>query len=88
MVISRLEYAAPESLRSPKSGRLSEIDSKADMWSLGMILHKLLFLHLPYNYASDNVEPDSKRDGREIANRLEEEVRSYSGYDTILGLLR
>lgn len=43
-----LEYSAPESLPSPITGILKETDSKADMWSLGMILHKLLFFKLPY----------------------------------------
>lgn len=45
-----LEYAAPESLPSPQTGLLQQIDSKADMWSLGMILHKLLFFKLPYRF--------------------------------------
>ena len=45
---SRLEYSAPESLPSPLTGILKETDSKADMWSLGMILHKLLFFKLPF----------------------------------------
>lgn len=38
-----LEYTSLESLPSPHTGLLHQIDSKADMWSLGMILHKLLF---------------------------------------------
>ena len=44
----RLEYTSPESLPSPHMGLLQQIDSKSDMWSLGMILHKLLFFKLPY----------------------------------------
>ncbi|KAF8954903.1 hypothetical protein BDZ97DRAFT_2064311 [Flammula alnicola] len=47
-----LEYTAPESLPSPHTGLLQQIDSKADMWSLGMILHKLLFFKLPYRFKS------------------------------------
>jgi serine/threonine protein kinase len=47
-----LEYASPESLPSPQTGILAQMDSKSDIWSLGMILHKLLFFHLPYTYAS------------------------------------
>ncbi|KAJ3926733.1 MAG: kinase-like domain-containing protein [Lentinula lateritia] len=50
-----LEYTAPESLPSPDTGRLQGIDSKADMWSLGMILHRMLFFKLPWRYASDGV---------------------------------
>lgn len=78
--ITRLEYAAPESLPSP-TGKLSQVDSKSDMWSLGMILHKLLFFRLPYAYASDSPRTeDSRRDGRELADLLEREVVSYAGY--------
>ncbi|KAJ3916576.1 kinase-like protein [Lentinula edodes] len=54
-----LEYTAPESLPSPDTGRLQGIDSKADMWSLGMILHRMLFFKLPWRYASDGVGKDS-----------------------------
>ena len=76
-----LEYASPESLPTP-SGVLVQVDSKADMWSLGMILHKLLFFRLPYRHASDNVDKskDSRRDERETAELLEKEVSAYPGY--------
>lgn len=47
-LLTSLEYIAPESLPSPQTGLLQQVDSKADMWSLGMILHKLLFFKLPY----------------------------------------
>lgn len=77
----RLEYTSPESLPSP-AGVLQQIDSKSDMWSLGMILHKLLFFRLPYRHASDNVEQSSRRDGKETADQLEREVRTYPGYVT------
>lgn len=53
-----LEYTAPESLPSPHTGTLREIDSKADMWSLGMILHRMLFFKLPWRYTSDGVGED------------------------------
>ena len=57
------------------------------MWSLGMILHKLLFFRLPYRYASDGDRNpdigDSERDGVESsipeAERLEKEVLRYAG---------
>ncbi len=77
-----LEYTSPESLPSP-AGVLQQIDSKSDMWSLGMILHKLLFFRLPYRHASDNVDQSSRRDGKETADQLEREVRTYPGCVTI-----
>ncbi|KIP06309.1 hypothetical protein PHLGIDRAFT_107158 [Phlebiopsis gigantea 11061_1 CR5-6] len=75
-----LEYASPESLPNP-SGILSQIDSKADMWSLGMILHKLLFFQLPYKHASDSTEKvDSKVDGKATMELLQKEVHDYPGF--------
>ncbi|KAG8903254.1 putative serine/threonine-protein kinase iks1 [Tulasnella sp. 417] len=56
-----LEYAAPETLDAQRS-----VDSKADMWSLGMILHKLLFFRLPYVH--DDIPS------------LEQEVSEYAGF--------
>ena len=73
-----LEYASPESLPSP-TGQLAQIDSKSDMWSLGMILHKLLFFRLPFPHASDSPRTDSRRDGKELADILEQEVLQYPG---------
>ncbi|TDL15946.1 kinase-like protein [Rickenella mellea] len=72
-----LEYAAPESLPSPETGLLAQVDSKADMWSLGMILHMLLFFRLPYRYSSDG--EGRSGDGGDMA-RLEKEVSNYSGF--------
>lgn len=69
-----LEYSSPESLPSP-TGQLLQVDSKSDMWSVGMVLHKLLFFKLPYASSSDNT-----RDGRELPDALEREVQAYSGY--------
>ncbi|OCH93324.1 kinase-like protein [Obba rivulosa] len=71
-----LEYAAPESLPAP-TGLLRQVDSKADMWSVGMLLHKLLFFKLPYRYASDSSAAGSLND---TADALEKEVASYAGY--------
>ena len=77
-VIFSLEYTAPESLPSP-TGQLGQVDSKADMWSLGMILHMLLFFRLPYHNSSDG-----SRAGRSFNNenleQLEREVQSYPGF--------
>lgn len=83
MVIFRLEYTSPESLPSPLTGLLQQIDSKADMWSLGMILHKLLFFRLPYRYASEgdaNGEPISADRENEKLDHLEREVLEYPGF--------
>lgn len=81
--LTSLEYTSPESLPSPHTGLLQQIDSKADMWSLGMILHKLLFFRLPYRYASDDTYEDGNttsgiQEGEKIA-QLEHEIQSYSG---------
>lgn len=46
-LVFRLEYSSPESIPSP-NGVLHDVNSKSDIWSLGMILHKLLFFKLPY----------------------------------------
>ncbi|KAJ6590715.1 other/IKS protein kinase [Mycena vulgaris] len=75
-----LEYTAPESLPSPRTGLLQPIDSKADMWSLGMILHKLLFFKLPYKYASDGEAVGSKVGEEDKMDRLENEVLNYPGF--------
>lgn len=86
-----LEYSSPESLPSPHTGVLYEINSKSDMWSLGMILHKLLFFKLPYRYAADGDRDDdlsgpqrterrSRLGESEKLERLEQEVRSYPGF--------
>ncbi|KAJ7509442.1 kinase-like protein [Mycena galericulata] len=75
-----LEYTAPESLPSPQTGLLQPVDSKADMWSLGMLLHKLLFFKLPYKYASDGDGLGSKGDEGDKMDRLEREVLEYTGF--------
>lgn len=77
-----LEYTSPESLPSLQTGLLQQIDSKADMWSLGMILHKILFFRLPYQYAADGGDegsnPGDANEGDKMA-QLEREIQSYSG---------
>ncbi|KAJ7243169.1 kinase-like domain-containing protein [Mycena haematopus] len=75
-----LEYTSPESLPSPHTGILNPVDSKADMWSLGMILHKLLFFKLPYKYASDGDALGSKVGEGDKMDRLENEVSTYPGF--------
>ncbi|KAF5377324.1 hypothetical protein D9757_008003 [Collybiopsis confluens] len=54
-----LEYSSPECLPAPPTGHLRQIDSKADMWSLGMVLHRMLFFRLPWRYAMDAEGIDS-----------------------------
>lgn len=52
------------------------------MWSLGMILHKLLFFKLPYRYAADSDNEGSRAGGGGEADkldRLEQEILAYPG---------
>ncbi|KAI6021882.1 kinase-like protein [Pisolithus microcarpus] len=73
-----LEYASPESLPSPQTGLLKDVDSKSDMWSLGMILHKMLFFRLPYRYATEGER--SEEGETDVTNKLEKEILGYSGF--------
>ncbi|TRM68347.1 kinase-like domain-containing protein [Schizophyllum amplum] len=77
-----LEYTSPESLPSPRTGILGSVDSKTDMWSLGMLLHKILFFRLPYRFSSDGSEgdADSKMGEGEKMDRLQAEVLGYPGF--------
>jgi len=55
------------------------------MWSLGMILHKLLFFKLPYRYAAvgdANGQPVSTDKEDEKMQRLEAEILHYPGFKT------
>ncbi|KZV72056.1 kinase-like protein [Peniophora sp. CONT] len=84
-----LEYTAPESVpppSPPSSPRGNHhhnwnpppADSKADIWSLGMVLHKLLFFRLPYTYSSGSSQhPLSERS---TLSALADEVRRYQGF--------
>jgi serine/threonine protein kinase len=68
-----LEYCAPESVTRDPSGELRPIDSRSDMWSLGMILHKMVFFNLPFsNVTATDFE------------RLEREISCYAGYDMLV----
>ncbi|KAN0064583.1 putative serine/threonine-protein kinase iks1 [Thecaphora frezii] len=63
-----MEYMSPETLTTdPVTGKLSELSSKADIWSLGMILHLLLYFHLPYSQVDD-------------VDRLRDEMLAYRGF--------
>ena len=62
------------------------------MWSLGMILHKLIFFRLPYRWAAYGDRPglygsDAKSlneddEGGNDTDRLEREVSSYPGFES------
>jgi len=69
LLICSVEYSAPEALQLNASGKLQQVDSRTDMWSLGMILHKLIFFRLPY----PDVDPAD-------VNGLEREVLAYPGW--------
>ncbi|KAG8742745.1 putative serine/threonine-protein kinase iks1 [Ceratobasidium sp. 414] len=62
-----LEYSAPESLGHNQDGLLRQVTSKSDMWSLGMILHKLVYFRLPWKNDEDMVE-------------LEKEIMDFQGF--------
>ena len=79
------------SLPVPPHNILPPTDSKSDMWSLGMILHKLVFFRLPYRwaeygdrpglYGSDTAPPNEGDYGKDNdTDRLEREVSSYPGF--------
>ena len=85
-----LEYSSPESLPVPPHYTLPPTDSKSDMWSLGMILHKLIFFRLPYRwaaygdrpglYGSDAKSLNEEDEKADDTDRLEREVSSYPGF--------
>ena len=85
-----LEYCSPESLPIPPHNTLPPTDSKSDMWSLGMILHKLIFFRLPYRWAaygdrpgldgSNTASPNDDDGNSADLDRLEREVSSYPGF--------
>lgn len=64
--MTRLEYTAPEVLRpDPTTGMFREMDTKSDIWSLGIILHKLIFFATPFQ--SDDF------------TEMQDEILSYMG---------
>ncbi|KAI0319145.1 kinase-like domain-containing protein [Amylostereum chailletii] len=77
-----LEYTSPESLPAPPSFILPPVDSKSDMWSLGMVLHKMLFFRLPYHWSSDGEGANGTEavDEGSAMDRLEKEVLAYPGF--------
>lgn len=62
-----MEYMAPETVFPDPQGVYRQTDSTADMWSLGLILHKMLFFRLPYNHDDTFTE-------------LEREIAAYKGF--------
>lgn len=77
-----LEYTAPEMLPSPSTGLLRQPDSKADMWSLGMILHKMLFFKLPYVLNQGDSVPENAK-----LEELETEILLYRGFSAYLSFV-
>lgn len=47
-----MEYMAPEAVIA-RDGHLLDLTSKADIWSLGILLHLLIFFELPYTQVDD-----------------------------------
>jgi serine/threonine protein kinase len=76
-----LEYCSPESLPAPHIGTLKTLDSKSDMWSLGMVLHRILFFRLPYD-GLDGAAPDSraKEGEKDRLDHLAAMVAEYAGF--------
>ncbi|KAL1408407.1 putative serine/threonine-protein kinase iks1 [Vanrija albida] len=48
-----MEYMAPETIVVDAKGHWRPSDSHADMWSLGVVLHKMVFLKTPYQFTDD-----------------------------------
>ncbi|WOO77793.1 putative serine/threonine-protein kinase iksA [Vanrija pseudolonga] len=48
-----MEYMAPETIVMDVNGHWRPSDSHADMWSLGVVLHKMIFLKTPYQFPED-----------------------------------
>ncbi|WFC97741.1 putative serine/threonine-protein kinase iks1 [Malassezia yamatoensis] len=48
-----IEYMAPEAVLPDANGHFQEITSKADIWSLGVLFHLLVFFELPYTQVDD-----------------------------------
>lgn len=59
-----MEYMAPEAVVSHE-GQLAELSSKADIWSLGILLYMLIFFDLPYTQVDD-------------IDQLREEISAYT----------
>lgn len=65
-----LEYMAPETI-VPHDGRLAELTSKADVWSLGILLYTLIFFDLPYKHVAD-------------IDALQREISSFHSFEDTL----
>lgn len=61
-------YLSPEAQLDVRTGRLRELSTAADLWALGLLLHELCFLALPWRQLND-------------ADLLRDEIQSYAGFD-------
>ncbi|TIB62051.1 hypothetical protein E3P78_02529 [Wallemia ichthyophaga] len=77
-----MEYASPEALHVDANGHLTQQHSfTQDMWSLGMIMHEMIFLALPWHTLGECGATDYDVLSAEIANYRgfsEEDVRQAS----------
>ncbi|WVN87400.1 uncharacterized protein L203_102579 [Cryptococcus depauperatus CBS 7841] len=64
-----MEYMAPETLITDANGSFYPSNSKADIWSLGMILYKMLYLQLPFRHSNTD-----------DYDQLREEILTYPGF--------
>ncbi|CED83585.1 kinase-like protein [Phaffia rhodozyma] len=62
------EYCSPGSFTVDADGNLLELGNESDLWSLGMILHKIIFFNLPYSQTED-------------FDLLEKEIMAYPGFN-------
>lgn len=86
-----MEYMSPEAVMvNPSTGKLDELGSKSDIWSVGMILHLLVFFRLPWGNMDDlgalRVEIARYQGFRRKEGVVESE-KGNKGDEVLLGLL-
>ncbi|ODQ64083.1 kinase-like protein [Nadsonia fulvescens var. elongata DSM 6958] len=85
-VTGTLEYCAPELLQVV-SGEFGQFSTKSDIFSLGMILHFLLFSRLPYNHdpalqiSESPVSGSLRSEKMSDFDGLRNEVANFGGFD-------
>ncbi len=63
--LGSLPYMSPEQLR----GEWANVDERSDLWSLGITLHELLMLELPWRETTEHAMREAIVAGRRIAPR-------------------